>query len=217
MSERFISYLRVSTTKQGESGLGLEAQREAIRAYVASVGGELAAEFIEVESGRLKSRPILSDSLKLCRRQGAILLVAKLDRLARNVAFIATLMEADVEFRAVDAPYANRLMLQILAAFAEHERSQIVERTRAALAAARARGVQLGKHGKVLARQNKDAANAWSETIRAPLEGILAESPQTLQLIADRLNLQGLRTRECGIWYPQTVARTLQRLGLQLV
>ncbi len=136
------SYYRVSTERQGQSGLGLDAQRSAVAAY--AVGKELSGEFVEVESGRKDNRPHLSAALALCRRKRAVLVIAKLDRLARSVAFISNLMESGVEFVAVDMPQANRLTLHILAAVAEHEREMISQRTRAALSAAKMRGTRLG-------------------------------------------------------------------------
>lgn len=141
---RFIAYFRVSTDRQGRSGLGLEAQREVVARHVASVGGKLVAEFKEVESGRKNDRPELAAALAACRRHRAVLVIAKLDRLARNVHFISGLMESGVEFIAADAPDKDRFMLHVRAAFAEEEAHKISERTKAALAAARARGVKLG-------------------------------------------------------------------------
>src|SRR3954463_13250358 len=139
----FIAYYRVSTDRQGQSGLGLDAQRSAVAGFVGA--RELVAEFTKVESGKRNDRPQLAAALDLCRRRRAMLVIAKLDRLARNVAFIAYLMESGVEFTAVDMPAANKLTLHILAAVAEHEREMISQRTRAALAQARKRGVKLGR------------------------------------------------------------------------
>src|SRR5215204_4097354 len=141
---RFISYLRVSTDRQGRSGLGLEAQRKAVEDYLNGGHWRLAAEVVEIESGKRNDRPKLAEALRLCRLHGAVLIIAKLDRLARNVAFISNLMESGVEFTAVDFPQANRLTVHILAAVAEHEREMISQRTKAALAAAKARGKRLG-------------------------------------------------------------------------
>src|SRR6267378_4434800 len=142
----FVSYYRVSTGRQGHSGLGLDAQRQAVQEYL---GGkpenQLVEEHTEIESGKRSDRPELQAALATCKRHKATLIIAKLDRLARNVAFIANLMESGVEFVAVDNPHASKLMLHMLAAFAEHEREQISSRTKAALAAAKARGVKLGK------------------------------------------------------------------------
>jgi DNA invertase Pin-like site-specific DNA recombinase len=138
----FVSYYRVSTDRQGASGLGLEAHRCAVMTYIAG-RGKLAAEFTEIESGRWNDRPELHDALAACQRLRAVLVIAKLDRLARSVSFIANLMDSGVEFVAVDMPQASRLTLHILAAVAEHEREMISARTKAALAAAKVRGVRL--------------------------------------------------------------------------
>src|SRR3712207_3006231 len=131
---RIVAYYRVSTDKQGRSGLGLEAQREAVHRHLNGGSWQLVAEVIEVESGKRNDRPKLAEALRLCRIHKATLIIAKLDRLARNVAFISNLMESGVEFTAVDFPQANRLTVHILAAVAEHEREMISQRTVAALA-----------------------------------------------------------------------------------
>jgi DNA invertase Pin-like site-specific DNA recombinase len=141
---RFVAYYRVSTDKQGRSGLGLEAQRAAVEAHVVDARGRVAAEFIEVESGRKRDRPQLAAALAAARAHRAILVIAKLDRLARNVHFVSGLMESGVEFVAADMPTVNRLTVHILAAVAEEEARMISARTKAALAAAKARGVPLG-------------------------------------------------------------------------
>src|SRR5215470_7147974 len=141
---RFVSYYRVSTAQQGASGLGLEAQREAVSRHVAAAGGVLVGEFTEIESGKKNDRPQIAAALADCRLRRATLVIAKLDRLARNVAFISNLMESGVDFVACDNPHATRLTIHILAAVAEHEREMISTRTVAALAAAKARGIKLG-------------------------------------------------------------------------
>jgi DNA invertase Pin-like site-specific DNA recombinase len=142
--KRYIIYYRISTDKQGRSGLGLEAQRRDIEAYLLTRGNAFA-EFTEVESGKHhKNRPQLLAAIELCRRQRATLLIARLDRLARNVVFIASLMESGIEFVAVDMPHASKFTIHILAAVAEHEREIISKRTKDALAAANARGRKLG-------------------------------------------------------------------------
>ena len=143
-ARRFVAYYRVSTERQGTSGLGLEAQQKAVRDYLNGGAWELVAEHVEVESGKNADRPELAKALDACRRHKAKLVIAKLDRLSRNLAFIATLMEAGVEFLAVDNPHANKLTVHILAAVAQHEREMISERTKAALQAAKDRGVRLG-------------------------------------------------------------------------
>src|SRR5256884_8398558 len=141
---KFIAYFRVSTDKQGKSGLGLEAQREAVLTYLDGGRWSLVQEFVEIESGKHNERPQLAAALAACKKHKAKLVIAKLDRLSRNLAFIATLMESGVEFIAVDNPHATKLTVHILAAVAEHEREMISERTIAALQAAKARGVRLG-------------------------------------------------------------------------
>src|SRR6266404_1815587 len=141
---RFVSYYRVSTAQQGASGLGLEAQREAVARHVAGAAGVIVAEFQEIESGKKNDRPQIAAALAACRLRRATLVIAKLDRLARNVHFISSLMESGVDFVACDNPHATRLTIHILAAVAEHEREMISQRTIAALAAAKARGVKLG-------------------------------------------------------------------------
>src|SRR5580700_11372561 len=139
----YVAYYRVSTDRQGASGLGLDAQRQAVARFIGA--GQLVAEFTEIESGRRHTnRPRLLAALAECRKRRAVLLIARLDRLARNVAFIANLMESGVDFVAVDMPTANRLTIHILAAVAEHEREMISQRTKAALAAAKQRGTRLG-------------------------------------------------------------------------
>jgi DNA invertase Pin-like site-specific DNA recombinase len=141
---KFIAYFRVSTDKQGKSGLGLQAQRKAVLDYLDGGRCSLVQEFVEIESGKHNERPQLAAALAACKKHKARLVIAKLDRLSRNLAFIATLMESGVEFVAVDNPHATKLTVHILAAVAEHEREMISERTRAALRAAKARGTRLG-------------------------------------------------------------------------
>jgi len=145
MPQQFVAYYRVSTGRQGRSGLGLEAQQAAIRGYLGTTAP--IAEFTEVETGKRNDRPALKQALALCRKRKARLVIAKLDRLSRNLAFIATMMDSGVEFVAVDNPHATRLTLHILAAVAEHERELIADRTKAALQAAKARGIRLGRNG----------------------------------------------------------------------
>jgi DNA invertase Pin-like site-specific DNA recombinase len=215
MIRDFVAYYRVSTERQGASGLGLDAQRDTVTQYVRSVGGLLIDEFTEIESGKLRDRPVLLQSTARCRAAKATLVIARLDRLARNVAFVAALMEAGTDFVAVDAPYANRLMLHILAAFAEHEREQISARTKAALAAAKARGVVLGAHGSVLATDHKRKAEEFAESLRLPVEEAMRSGAATHAEIAATLNAWAVPTRETGRWHATTVARLLKRLGLR--
>lgn len=214
MSAKIVTYLRVSTVRQGRSGLGLEAQRAAVSDYIERAGGDLLSEHVEVESGRCNQRPVLLQAIAQCKREKATLVIAKLDRLARNVAFISALMEAGVEFVAVDAPYATKLMIHILSAFAEHERAEISARTKAALAAAKARGVRLGSHGTVLAEVNRRGAREFAEVLRPKLDQVLQSGPRTLQQISDELNHQGIKSREDGRWNPMSVSRVLTRLNI---
>lgn len=211
----YIAYYRVSTDRQGRSGLGLEAQRAAVAAYLAR-GGQLVAEYTEIESGRKNDRPQLAAALTLCRQKKARLIIAKLDRLARNVAFIANLMESGAEFTACDMPEANRLTLHILAAVAEHEREAISKRTKEALAAAKARGQQLGNPNPVpAAAQARAVATAHLDTFRTrvlPHVTELHAQGLGLRAIARELNRQGIPTARGRQWQAQTVKDLLQTM-----
>lgn len=208
---KYVAYYRVSTESQGRSGLGLDAQRTAVAAHIARTPGEVVGEFVEVESTRRKRRPQLEAALKLCRQTRARLVIAKLDRLARNVAFIANLMESRVDFIAVDNPHASRLVLHVLAAFAEHEREQIGERTRAALVAAKARGVKLGRTGVDRARQNIAAADAFALAMAPVIEGLREEGIITVRAMRDELNAREVPTAKGGMWHLATVWRVMGR------
>lgn len=212
-SSGFVAYCRVSTQRQGQSGLGLEAQRDAVAQHAAATGNEIIATFTEIESGAVKDRPQLAAALDLCRRRKAVLLIARLDRLSRSLSFIAALLDANVEIRAADMPEANRMMLQMLAVFAEHERKMISDRTRAALAAAKARGVVLGAQGKVLARQNADDALAFALTVQAAVRRARDDGARSLADVADALNGAGIASRAGKRWHPASVGRVLGRLG----
>ena len=204
----FVAYYRVSTARQGQSGLGLDAQRSAVASFLAG-RGDLLGEFTEVESGRKNDRPQLSAALDLCRRKRAVLVIAKLDRLARNVAFVARLMESGAEFVAVDNPHANKLLVHLLAAFAEHEHDQISARTVAALAAAKARGVRLGSpHGAVSivqARAVQGAASAPARALALPRAKALREGGATFRAIAATLLAEGFPALRGGSWGPSSV------------
>jgi DNA invertase Pin-like site-specific DNA recombinase len=173
---KFIAYFRVSTDRQGKSGLGLEAQREAVLNYLNGGSWTMVAEFTEVESGKHADRPQLAAALAACKKQKAKLVIAKLDRLSRNLAFIATLMDSGAEFVAVDNPHANKLTIHILAAVAQHEREMIAQRTREALAAAKARGVKLGNPRLAEARTGVTAARiAAADAFAANVRPIIRE------------------------------------------
>src|SRR6478672_514371 len=158
-SGKFVAYYRVSTDRQGKSGLGLDAQREAVTSYLNGGSWQLVQELTEVESGKHADRPQLAAALAACKKHKAKLVIAKLDRLSRNLAFIATLMDSGVEFVAVDNPHANKLTVHILAAVAQREREAIAQRTRDALQAAKARGKRLGNPRLTEARPKALEAN----------------------------------------------------------
>jgi DNA invertase Pin-like site-specific DNA recombinase len=217
-----VSYLRVSTGKQGRSGLGLEAQRQAVQEYLSSSGGVLLQEFQEVESGRRSDRPQLSQALSLCRLRKAILVVAKIDRLARDAHFLLGLQRAGVEFVACDLPGANRLTVGILAMVAEEEARLTSARTRAALAAAKQRGVKLGRPNltdrirklgtKASAEVRSEQSRQWAEDMRPHLHDLIGTDRPSLRAIADRLNEVGLPTPRGGTWQATQVLRLLGRL-----
>src|SRR3954453_1397740 len=216
-SGKWVAYYRVSTAKQGASGLGLEAQREAVAGYLNGGNWQLAAEFVEIESGKRNDRPELAKALATCRRIGATLIIAKLDRLARNVAFVSNLMEAGVEFVAVDFPQANRLTIHILAAVAEHEREMISARTKAALAAAKARGTKLGNpnglsaeartKGTAVAGGKRKAAADRVTDLRPIVEEIKASGRTSLRAIAAELDARGIPAPRGGRWTAPAVMR----------
>lgn len=211
MSAPYVAYYRVSTDRQGRSGLGLEAQQAAVRGYLGSVMP--IAEFTEIETGRRNDRPELDRALVLCRKRKARLVIAKLDRLSRNLAFIAALMDSGVEFVAVDNPHATRLTLHILAAVAEHEREMIASRTSAALQAAKARGVRLGRNGaERLAPAYRAQALDRARQL-APILGELKQRGLSARQIAAELIQRNIPTVSGGRWHPQTVMRVLERAG----
>jgi DNA invertase Pin-like site-specific DNA recombinase len=212
----YVSYLRVSTHRQGHAGLGIEAQRTAVASFISYTGGELKTEIVEVESGSRTKRPGLVQSIALCQATGATLVIAKLDRLARNVAFVSSLMESGVDFIAVDAPYANKLMIHILAAFAEHEREQISERTRLALSAAKARGIELGVNGKHLAARHRQEAIKFAQSVEPEVIAAILDGVSTLAEMALHLNVRGTTSRLGTPWSPGTVQRLLKRLSIVL-
>lgn len=213
MNGRFVAYYRVSTTQQGQSGLGLEAQQAAVRAYLNGGSWELLGEFTEIESGRRKNRPQLETALAMCRKQKATLVIAKLDRLARNLHFISGLMEAKIDFVAVDMPTANRLTVQILAAVAEEEARAISARTKAALASAKARGVKLGSHGAVLGAQNHAKAAKVANDLQPILAELKAAGIDTVRGIAAELNARAIPTPSGKRWHSTSVHRLLCRLN----
>jgi DNA invertase Pin-like site-specific DNA recombinase len=216
-ARRFVAYYRVSTDRQGKSGLGLEAQRKAVLDYLNGGAWELIGEFTEIESGkRSENRPELGRALEACRRHKARLVIAKLDRLSRNLAFIATLMDAGVEFVAVDNPHANKLTVHILAAVAQHEREMISERTRAALQAAKARGRKLGNPRPAEAQTlgteaGKAAARQFAANVLPVIREIQAGGAVTNAAIAAKLNERRVATARGGKWTHVQVGAVLAR------
>jgi DNA invertase Pin-like site-specific DNA recombinase len=223
---KFVAYYRVSTVRQGRSGLGLEAQRRAVSDHLNGGQRYLVAEVTEVESGKRADRPKLAAALKLCRIHGAKLIIAKLDRLARNVAFISALMESGVDFEAVDFPQANRLTIHIMAAVAEHEAKATSERTKVALAAAKRRGVRLGglrgNHKPLTAKARAMGSQVIAARARdraIDLAPLLAELQSigitTLRGLAAALSERRIPTVSgIGRWQATSVNRLLQRARL---
>lgn len=215
---KFVTYYRVSTQRQGQSGLGLDAQRESVRQYLNGGSWDVVEEFVEVESGRKTDdqRPQLAAALAACKKQGAVLLVAKLDRLARNVYFVSGLMQAGVKFVAVDLPEANDLTIHLMAAFAEHEAKRTSERTRDALAAAKARGVVLGRSGasnlKPNIEERQAAANVYADRL-APTLAAYRAAGMSQRLMVKALNDAGVRTVRRGVWSLTQLQRLLKRIA----
>lgn len=238
MKPRYVAYFRVSTAQQGRSGLGLEAQQETVNQFVRAREGEIVAEFEEVESGKINERPELAKAMKRCRTTGATLLVAKLDRLSRDAAFLLTLQKGNVKFLAANLPNADETTVGFMAIIAQHEARAIGQRTKEALAAAKARGTKLGgfrenapdigdyqRQGvKALCRKADDDA----EMVRDEVEP-LALKGLSLRAIADKLNAAYTLTPrsrtlyEAGqltaqnrkAWTARSVLNTINRLKIE--
>lgn len=222
-SQKFVTYLRVSTQRQGISGLGILAQREAIANYLNGVNGaEVVAEFEEHETGRgsnaLAKRPQLAAALTLCKKTGATLLVGKLDRLSRNVRFISELMESRVRFVACDLPEANELTLHMMAAFAQYEAKRISERTRDALRAAKGRGVRLGATGpanlKANIEQRQREADSFALSLAPVINGFRAQGMSQRKMV-DALNRLNIRAARGGQWSLLQLQHVLRRIDAQ--
>lgn len=209
---KFVAYYRVSTEQQGRSGLGLEAQKKAVLDFLNGGKWQLVAEFTEVESGKKVDRPELERALRLCKKVRATLVIAKLDRLARNVHFISGLMERRVKFCAVEFPNADPFMLHVHAAMSEHERRLISARTKAGLERAKARGVKLGKHGAILAKQNAAKAKTQANQLKPIVAEIRKAGMMSVRSIMAELNGRGIKTLRGGVWHPQTVNLLLRRI-----
>jgi DNA invertase Pin-like site-specific DNA recombinase len=216
MDGNFVAYYRVSTDKQGKSGLGLEAQRQAVESYLNGGNWKLVGEFVEVESGKRNDRPQLQAAQAACKKHKATLVIAKLDRLSRNVHFISGLMEAGTKFVAVDNPVANKLTVHILAAVAEDERERISARTKAALQAAKARGQVLGNPRLADARAEvnaarQEAAGAFAVAVLPIIREIQKSGVSSLRGVAKALSARDIKTARGGDWTAGRVADILRR------
>lgn len=210
---KFVAYYRVSTDKQGRSGLGLDAQRQAVLNFLNGGAWELVGEFTEIESGCKSDRPELAKALAACKRHKATLVIARLDRLARNVHFVSGLMERKVKFVACDMPEATPFMLQIYAAVGEQVARTIGENTKVALAAAKARGVKLGRNGAdKLAPKYRAEAKARAEQL-APVIREMQQRGYSIRGMAVELDRRKIPTASGGAWHPQTVSRMIERLA----
>jgi DNA invertase Pin-like site-specific DNA recombinase len=213
---KFVAYYRVSTDKQGKSGLGLEAQRQAVENYLNGGNWKLIGEFTEVESGKNSDRPQLRAAQVACKKHKAKLVIAKLDRLSRNVAFIANLLEAGTDFVAADNPHANKPMVQMMAVFAEMERDAISKRTKEALAAAKARGVRLGNPRLAQARAEvnaarQEAADSFAAGVLPIIRQIQKSGVSSLRGVAKALSARGIKTARGGEWTAVQVSDILRR------
>jgi len=215
-SGKWVAYYRVSTDRQGESGLGLDAQRKLVNDYLNGGKWVLSAEFTEVESGKRSDRPQLAAALAMCKRLRAKLIVAKLDRLSRNVGFISSLMDSSVDFVAADMPHANKMTLQVMAVFAEYERDAISERTRRALAQAKERGTKLGgpkrlEASALGAASNRSNAERFAANTVPIIREIQASGVTTLHGVAKALNARGVPTARGAPWSAVAVSNVLKR------
>ena len=214
---RFVAYYRVSTDKQGKSGLGLDAQKAAVKQRLDGGKWKLVASFTEVESGRRKTRPELAKALDACKKHKAKLVVAKLDRLTRDTRFLLALIDSNVEPLFADLPAFNgamgRFMLTIMVAVAELEAGLVSERTKAALAAAKIRGVKLGRNGAVLAKKYSTEADQRAKAL-APFFREMKDDGMSLREMADELRKRKILTPQGKThWHPQALARMQARLA----
>lgn len=202
----YIAYIRVSTDQQH---LGLDAQRRTIDNFVSSYGGEVVAEYVEHVSGAKDNRKEMNKALAACKKSGATLLVAKLDRLSRRVSFVANLLESKISIKVADMPEADTFMLHVYSCLAEKERSLISQRTKEALAERKKQGVKLGENGRTLARRYRAEKRQYVQEITPTIESIQSEGVTSLYGIAKRLNELKVPTRSGGKWYPTTVKNYL--------
>lgn len=222
----YVAYARVSTAKQGKSGLGLEAQEEAIRAFLKPEDNLLAPTYVEVESGKRSDRPELEAALRHAKLTGATILVAKLDRLTRNVRFLLTLLAAGVEVAFCDLPHVKgpmgRFILTQMASVAELEAGLISERTKAALRAARERGVTLGGFRGVKVDQSlglaerQHRASDFASRVYPEIERIMSSGTKSLREVAAELNSRGISTRRGGLWTASQVSRVITKAAVRV-
>lgn len=210
---KIIAYMRVSTKSQGKSGLGLDAQREKIKSFAETHNSELIAEYIDVESGSKNERMELQKAIAHTKKVKGTLVIAKLDRISRRMSFIANLMESGISFKVSEMGDATEFQLHIYAALAQEERRLISERTKAALKAAKAKGIELGRNGKILAEENKRIATNFAETIKDHLLSLRSQG-LSFRAIAEELNNQGIRSYAGGKWYGATAKRAYDRVQL---
>jgi DNA invertase Pin-like site-specific DNA recombinase len=222
---KVVTYYRVSTASQGRSGLGLDAQRDAVRTFCQTRACEVLAEYTEVESGKRNDRPELARAMHHAKVTGATLVIAKLDRLSRNAAFLLQLQESGAKFVAADMPEACNLTVGILALVAQQEREAISARTKAALAAAKARGQRLGnpngaaplrraaKGNSAAVGALKAAADSHAANLRPVVQDLRAQGITSLPAIASALNELQMQTPRGGRWHPSSVRNLLARLG----
>lgn len=212
-NSKWVCYYRCSTERKGRSGLGLEAQMETVARFLASRRGTVIAEYTEVESGRKNNRPMLAEALAIAKKEKAVLVIAKLDRLARNVFFISGLLESGIEFVAADLPQRSKFLLHLTASFAEEEARLISERTRQALAAAKARGVPIGVTGKILAARHKREAVEKARSYGGIIAGLRNDGAITTRATKDALNDLGILSPGGGRWHIRNTYLLLKRLG----
>lgn len=222
MEGKFVGYYRVSTHHQGLDGLGMEAQRRSVATFLNGGNWLLLAEFSEVETGKKRDRPELQKAISLCLKEGATLLIARLDRLARNAAFLLGLIESGVKFKAVDMPTADNFTIGILAMVAEKEAADISARTKAGLLSAKNRGVRLGNpklsDARIAARKSrKISAKNFAEKLRPVLEELKKAHVNSLRGFAECLNRRGFKTAHGKLFAPQTVKNILKLLEMNSV
>jgi DNA invertase Pin-like site-specific DNA recombinase len=215
MKNKIITIRRVSTKKQGEDGLGMESQRKALDYFITNNDVEVMGDFVEIGSGRKKNRPILAEAIAACTKHKAMLVVAKLDRLGRRVSVISALLESNIEIKFLDFPESNRLMLHVLASIAEYESTLIGNRVKESIAVYKENGGEWGKHGQKLAKQNKESAQIFAQTISEAITATIQRTRKpTYARIADKLNASGVKTRTGKRFYPASVRNAMKQLEM---